>query len=80
MPNVRPCPPLGIGYDHRVKAGHPRFNGRPGSVAATPAGWCTWHRTAGETLLGTFHEDDLRPDTVDGSYGRVLGHPREAHE
>ena len=24
----------------------------------------------GETRLGTFHQDDVRPDTVDRSYGR----------
>jgi len=27
----------GSATDHRVKAGHPRFNGCPGPVAATPA-------------------------------------------
>jgi hypothetical protein len=37
------------------------------------SGWWakgSWHRATGETQLGTFHEDALRPDTVDRSYGR----------
>jgi hypothetical protein len=28
------------------------------------------HRAPGETRLATVHEDDVRPDTVDRSYGR----------
>ena len=31
---------------------------------------CSWHRATGETQLGTFHEDDVRPDTVDRAHGR----------
>ena len=43
----------------------------PGEVRSwspSPSGWwanCSWHRATGETQLGTFHEDDVRPDTVD---------------
>ena len=33
-------------------------------------GHCTWHHATGETQLGTFHEDDVRRDMVDRSYGR----------
>jgi len=44
-------------------------------VGAGPSDWwanCSWHRATGETRLGTFHEDDVRPDLVDRSYGREL--------
>jgi hypothetical protein len=30
----------------------------------------SWHRATGETRLGTFHQGDVRPDTVDRSFGR----------
>jgi hypothetical protein len=35
-------------------------------------GWanCSRHRATGETRLGTCHEDDVRPDTGDLSFGR----------
>jgi hypothetical protein len=45
------------------------------SWSPSPSGrWanCSWHRKAGETQVGTFHEDDVRPDTVDRSYGREV--------
>ena len=48
----------------------------PGEVRSwspSPSGWwanCTWHRWAGETYLATFHEEDVRQDTVDRSYSR----------
>ena len=43
------------------------------SWSPSPFAWwanCSWHRSTGETRLGTLHEDDVRPDTVDRSYGR----------
>jgi hypothetical protein len=43
------------------------------SWSPSPSGWwaiCTWQCQAGETNLGTSHEEDVRPDTVDRSYGR----------
>jgi len=38
------------------------------SCSPSPYDWwadCSWRRTPGETHLGTFHEDEVRPDTVD---------------
>ncbi len=43
------------------------------SWSPSRSGWwanCSRYRGIGETELGTFHEDDVRPDTVDRSYGR----------
>ena len=50
----------------------------PGEVRSwspSRSGWwanCSWHRSTGETRLGTFHEDDVRRDTVDRSSGRKV--------
>ena len=53
----------------RTGAGRDPLPGR----RARPAGGRTgsWHRATGETRLGTFHQEDVRPDTVDRSYGRT---------
>ena len=52
-------------------------NWLPGEVRSwspSPSGWwaanCSWRGATGETQLDTFHEQDVRPDTVDRSCGR----------
>ena len=45
------------------------------SWSPSPSGWwanCSGHRATGETRLGTFHEADVRRDTVDRSYDREV--------
>jgi len=59
-------------HTSRVPLGH---RASYSSWSESPSGWwanCSWHRTTGKTQLGTFHEDDVRPDTVDRSYGREV--------
>ena len=43
------------------------------SWSPSPSGWwanCSWHPKTGSSKLDTFHEDDVRVDTIDRSYGR----------
>jgi hypothetical protein len=49
------------------------FAGEVRSWSQRPSGWwadCSWHPETGSSRLDTFHEDDVRLDTVDRSYGR----------
>jgi len=39
----------------------------PGDYAPAFSFFASWHRATWETQLGTFHEDDVRPDTVSAS-------------
>ncbi len=65
--------PPGERPDVEVRVEDAWWPGEVRSWSPSPSGWwanCSWHRATGETQLGTFHQDDLRPDTVDRSYGR----------
>ena len=65
--------PPGERPDVEVRVEDAWWPGEVRSWSPSPSGWwanCSWHRATGETQLGTFHEDDVRPDTVDRSYGR----------
>ena len=71
-PAFRVYPP-GERRDVEVRVDGAWYPAEVRSWSLTPSGrWanCSWHRGIGETQLGTFHEDDVRPDTVDRSYGR----------
>jgi hypothetical protein len=52
------------------------------SWSPSPSGWwanCSYHPAPGRTTLDTFHQDDVRKDQVDRSYGRdALLFPDEA--
>ena len=66
-PPTRRAPDVGVGVDDAW------FPAEIRSPSLGPSGWwatCSWHRTIWETRFGTFHEDDVRRDTVDRSYGR----------
>jgi hypothetical protein len=65
--------PPGERPDVEVRIDKDWWPGEVRSWSPSPSGWwanCSWHRATGETQLGTFHEDEARPDTVDRSYGR----------
>jgi hypothetical protein len=72
MSDFRVYPP-GERPDVEVRVDGGWWPGEVRSWSPRPSGWwanCSWHRKAGETQLGTFHEDDVRQYTVDRSYGR----------
>ena len=67
--------PPGERPDVEVRVDEDWWPGEVRSWSSSPSGWwanCSWHRATGETQLGRFHESDVRPDTVDRSYGRVV--------
>lgn len=70
---VLPCLPPGERPDVEVRVDGGWYPGEVRSWSTSPSGWwanCSWRQELGETQLGTFREGDVRPDTVDRSYGR----------
>ncbi len=75
-PDFRVYPP-GERPDVEVRVADEWYPAEVRSWSMSPSGrWanCSWHRGIGETELDTFHEDDVRRDTMDRSYNRERLH------